>query len=299
MQRFNTSVYKYQGAGNDFVLIESASSFDLPHSFVTHICDRHHGLGADGVLQVEEISQKPLIWRMRIYNCDGKRVDMCGNGLRCVSAHVLKKRDTQEPFSIQSDIGLHPVIYEPSSENINNDLYYIKTCFGKVTSPLEYFKIDLDVAQSKQWLDPRLIEHVFFLNSGVPHLFFLIKEGSIISSADLRSFGRFWRYHDYFEPHGTNVSVGYLESPHLLHLRTYERGVEEITLSCGTGAVAAAAATLLLQKKTTINQKLQVQFPGEPTMTVSCDQKENFWLSGPAAFVFEAKLGSKLLDLQR
>lgn len=298
MQRSNNSVYKYQGAGNDFVLIESTSSFDLPHSFVTHICDRHHGLGADGVLQVEEISQKPLIWRMRIYNCDGKRVDMCGNGLRCVSAHVLKTRDIQEPFSIQSDIGLHPVSCDTPPENFKNesDLYYIKTCFGKV----KRLNINsLDLAQSKEWLDPRLIEGVFFLNSGVPHLFFLVKEGSVISSADLRSLGRFWRYHDYFEPHGTNVSVGYLESPELLHLRTYERGVEEITLSCGTGAVAAAAATLFFQKKTTINQKLQVQFPGEPTMTVSCDQEEIFWLSGPAAFVFEAQLGSKLLILQK
>lgn len=297
MMASNKPIYKYQGAGNDFVLIETSSSKTLSEDLVRHLCDRHHCLGADGVLQVHELSNKPSLWRMRIYNADGTLAKMCGNGLRCVAAHVWKKTGSTFAFTIQSDVDLHQIEPEtaPSTYQNQPELYYAKTCFGKITAPFGHYRLsDLDLTQSQQWLAPDQIQACYFLNSGVPHLFFLTHK----TVSDLKSLGHFWRYHERFSPLGTNVSIGYLEDE-ILHLQTYERGVEDVTLACGTGAVAAAFACMDFQSRNHSEQKMTIQFPGEPVMTVSCDANKHFWLCGPAAFVFEAKLAndSRLVEL--
>lgn len=280
----NKLLYKYQGAGNDFVLIEEASSFTFQPSVIKKLCDRHHGLGADGVLQLEKLKDDSSLWRMRIYNADGSLATMCGNGLRAVAAHVWKKEASSHRFSIQSDGGIHEILPAiPLQAQTSSSLYFAKTCFGKVQAIEKSPHLTLDLQASKAWLQEKSVKATYFLDSGVPHLFFLTDK----DEADLYSLGKYWRYHPRFSPEGTNVSVGFFQNE-TLHLRTYERGVENITHACGTGAVAAAVALLDFLKDNT-RSSVQVQFPQEPIMKVEQDSNGLSWLTGPAAFVFQTQ----------
>jgi diaminopimelate epimerase len=282
--RSNNTLYKYQGAGNDFVLIEAPSSFKLQVDGVQRLCDRHHGLGADGLLQIEKLSSSTPSWRMRIYNKDGSIAQMCGNGLRCVAAHIWRQEGCSFPFSLESDAGRHEVLPDESSCR-ENSLYFVKTCFGKVTYPWGQALISLPLEASCIYFFQEQIQASFFLNSGVPHLFFLI-HGPLIETSVLHALGKYWRHHSLFSPEGTNVSMGYLEG-NTLKLRTYERGVEEITLACGTAAVAASAA--LWQHLGPGQTTWEIEFPGEPLIRIEKDDQDQFWLTGPAAFVFETQ----------
>jgi len=212
-----TSFVKYSGNGNDFIIMPDTAR--LSGDFVSRLCHRHFGIGADGVITLGPSGKADA--KMRIYNADGGEAEMCGNGLRCLATYfdnvVPVKKDT---YLIETMNAVYPVIRKGQSFAI--EMSEIK---DQNIHDLSGFK---DYSNS------------FYINTGVPHLVFLSQD---IDHIDIKKAGSFYRYNSLF-PKGTNVTfveVIDMES-HKAYARTYERGVEDETYSCGTGLTATALA---------------------------------------------------------
>lgn len=207
--------YKYSGNGNDFILLEG----EVPsEEFIRRLCDRHFGVGADGVLLLG--TDPTADARMRIFNADGGEAEMCGNGLRCLVTH-LDRMSSQPKSSYQI--------------RTMNHLYEVGKSHGT-------FAIHMSAVSGINAVDLssfKEFEKKFFVNTGVPHLVFL---SSDVMNIDIKKTAPFYRHHALF-PNGTNVSfVGLLGSPQSAYVRTFERGVEDETFSCGTGLTATGLA---------------------------------------------------------
>ena len=212
-----TSFVKYSGNGNDFIII--SDEVKLAESSISKLCSRHFGVGADGLITLGASDKADA--KMRIYNADGGEAEMCGNGLRCLVTYFDSitpvRKDT---YLIETMNAVYPVIRKGS--NFALEMSEIK---DKNIHDLSSFK---DYSNS------------FFINTGVPHLVFLAED---IEHIDIKKVGSYYRYHSIF-PKGTNVTfveVIDMES-HSAFARTYERGVEDETHSCGTGLTAVALA---------------------------------------------------------
>ncbi|RMH71649.1 MAG: diaminopimelate epimerase [Gemmatimonadetes bacterium] len=209
---------KMSGAGNDFIVIDNRD--DKLHGdlteFVKTACTRRISIGADGVLLLE--NHPDADFRMRYYNADGGEVEMCGNGARCIARFAFLNGAAGPTMTFESMAGRH------RAEIIGEEVKV------EMTPPhglqLEF---PLDINQRQ------LIAH--FLNTGVPHVVLFTED---IDRVDMVGVGRPIRYHQMFQPAGTNANYVQVMDTHTLKLRTYERGVEDETLACGTGATAAA-----------------------------------------------------------
>lgn len=209
---------KYSGNGNDFVIIDHSPVPVIP-SLVTRLCDRHFGIGADGVLTLT--SREGCDGEMRIFNADGGEAEMCGNGLRCLATYLddvstLKKQS----YKIKTMNNTYSVVRSGDS-------------FGIEMSELKDRNLH-DLSGFTGFLNS------FFINTGVPHLVFQAMD---IKSIDMKLIAPKYRFHKMF-PGGTNVSfVEILDSSkQSTYVRTYERGVEDETYSCGTGLTACGLA---------------------------------------------------------
>ncbi len=213
----NFKFQKYSGNGNDFVILDRPS-FDLTSELIQKLCDRHFGVGADGVLLVN--SYEGFDARMQIYNADGGEAEMCGNGIRCLVTYLDQKNKGQK------------------------EVYKIKTMNGayEVTKRDGAFAIEMSEIKDKNIYDLSSFNEFtrsFYINTGVPHLVFLVPEAKRI---DIKSRAPQYRFHKMF-PKGTNVSfVEILPGEQTAYVRTYERGVEDETFSCGTGLTACGLA---------------------------------------------------------
>ena len=236
--------YKMVGSGNDFVLVDNRKVHlsnqtkkiaDLARS----MCQRKTGIGADGLLFLEKAKKADL--RMRIFNADGSEAEMCGNGARCTAVYLscitkLKKKKLKfNTIAGQIQAQVNPVRkshYKGRrfSNGVNKDLAKIK-----VTHPKD---INLDIPVD---IEPRPIK-ASYIDTGVPHAVVFVEGLDII---DVRNIGRVIRYHRKFSPRGANVNFVEVVKNDLIKLRTYERGVENETLACGTGSVAASIITFL------------------------------------------------------
>ncbi|MCD6068245.1 MAG: diaminopimelate epimerase [Bacteroidetes bacterium] len=254
---------KYQGTGNDFILIDNRDKIiSLTREQVKFLCDRRFGIGADGLMLLELTEGSDF--KMVYYNSDGNESSMCGNGGRCISAFAKK-------------LGL-----------IQNE-----TTFIAVDG--EHKSILSDTVVRLQMNDVKGIERIsedFYLNTGSPHYVRLV---SGLKDFDVYEEGRKIRYNDRFAAEGTNVN--FIEKTgDALHVRTYERGVEDETFSCGTGVTAAALIAAHLQLFAEKDQ-CRIQTPGgQLTVKYQQDPPESFsniWLEGPAIFVFEGNIELK------
>lgn len=252
--------YKYQGTGNDFILIDNREGLynQLSEKQVNKICDRHFGIGGDGLML---LNLKPNFdFEMIYYNADGKIGSMCGNGGRCI-------------VRFANDLG------------IKKDKYLFIATDGPHEAIIEEDIVKLKMKNVDE------IQHEdghYILNTGSPHYISIRDE---IESLDVVNEGRKIRYNPTFHEQGINVNFIQKKSENRIAIRTYERGVENETLSCGTGLTAAAlvsaSASLGLQKifVETRGGDLFVEFEKEN------DQKfSNIWLCGPATFVFSGKI---------
>jgi diaminopimelate epimerase len=207
---------KYSGNGNDFIILEGAPA--LTSETIRAMCDRHFGVGADGVLYLGACAGFDA--EMRIFNADGGEAEMCGNGLRCL------------------------VTYLDDKSLVKKDSYLIKTMNGSynVTRRGGSFALEMSEVREINKYDLssfKDFKSAFFVNTGVPHLVFL---GESVRTIDFKKIAPFYRYHQMF-PTGANVSLVELRSrPQSAYVRTYERGVEGETYSCGTGLTACALA---------------------------------------------------------
>jgi diaminopimelate epimerase len=250
---------KYEGTGNDFIIIDNRKNIINPDDFnlIRKLCDRRFGIGADGLILISENLQYDF--EMKYFNSDGYESSMCGNGGRCSAAYAIKTGITGKKVAFLAIDGAHKAISE-----------------GNI--------IRLQMNDVKE---PRLIKGNYFMNTGSPHCVVFQKD---IKKLDVNEEGKKIRWSEDYAPEGTNVNfVEIIEKD--IFVRTFERGVEEETYSCGTGVVASAIASVVSGHygTNTVNVKTK---GGNLAVSFRIHGKgiTDIWLSGPASFVFEGKI---------
>lgn len=272
---------KMSGAGNDFVVVDNRSGIIRnPNQFAIAVCNRRLGIGADGLLLVERSSKADFL--MQYYNADGSSAGMCGNGGRCIAKFafdtgiVSKNHFAFEAFDYIYDVIRHaPTIFElrmkvPFNQKLNQSL----NVNGKIL-------------------------RANYLNTGTDHSVIFLDENpelGQLQTTDIINIGRTVRYHDIYKPVGTNVNFVSKIGDKRLEIRTYERGVEDETLACGTGSVASA---LLSAQKYTWESPVEVKVKSGETLTIGFIREgsgnfKDVTLKGPAENVFEGRV--KILD---
>ncbi|MFI3267745.1 MAG: diaminopimelate epimerase [Rikenellaceae bacterium] len=257
--------YKYQGAGNDFVLIDNTKGdVTLTSEQIAQMCNRNIGIGSDGLMMLEK--DENYDFYMRYFNADSSEVAMCGNGGRCIVLFAQHLGIIKDKTTFNSLDGIH------TAEVIEDDGFN-----GTVRVKL----IDVyGVAEYKESL---------FLNTGVPHYIEFVKN---IEFIDIQKVGSEIRYNERFRPDGTNANFVEVTGEGTIKVRTYERGVEGETLACGTGATASAIATCIKYQPDTTSFLIKVM-GGELKVDfekVSKESYKNIYLEGPAKFVFQGKI---------
>jgi diaminopimelate epimerase len=260
---------KMNGAGNDFILFDNrAGDIDLDRNQIAQLCDRHRGIGADGILLLEKPTNR-ADFRMRYFNADGGEAEMCGNGARCFARFANKVGGQKGKISFETPAGV-------ISAELKGDLVTLR-----MTEPTD-LRLNVDLPM------PGENKTVHFINSGVPHVVIPVAK---VGDADVRREGAAIRYHKVFSPNGTNVNFIEKRGPNKIAIRTYERGVEDETLACGTGIVAGA---LIFAASENCEGPVTVLARGGDELQVSFEktrhQFRNVTLTGPAEFVFEGTI---------
>ena len=257
--------YKYQGTGNDFVMIDNRSGFFPKENvqLVARLCDRRFGIGGDGLILLEndEIASKLSIatdFKMVYYNSDGNQGSMCGNGGRCLVAFAKDLNVIKDGCTFIATDGLH-------NATIAND--------GIVSLQM------IDVSNIK-------IENDYtFMNTGSPHHVQMVED---LENYNVKEKGAALRYSSLYGAAGSNINFVKKINEDTFSLRTYERGVEDETLACGTGATAVAIAMNVTGQTKATSIKLNVE---GGKLAVSFDKNDNHFtnvfLIGPAEFVFK------------
>lgn len=256
--------HKYHGTGNDFIMIDNRGK-NFPKedtSLVEKLCTRRFGIGADGLILIENV--QGYNFRMVYYNSDGRQSSMCGNGGRCAAlfAHRL---------GIAPEEMIFVAIDGPHEAKIKDEIVHLKM-------------IDVDAVEK--------LQDAVVLNTGSPHYVWHWHEP--VKNVDVLPEAHAIRYSKRFSEEGINVNFVNFSDNEKITMRTYERGVEDETRSCGTGVTAAAIAAYILQEKSSQNQQhFQIETLGgnlEVTFTPSGKKFTNIWLSGPAVKVFKGEL---------
>ncbi len=265
---------KMTGAGNDFIMVDNRDlslSTLLSRETIATLCDRRFGIGADGLIAAEPASAGGDV-RMRYYNSDGGEAEMCGNGARCFTAFV--HRLTGGKFST-----LH---FETLAGIVCGTVHEDEQITVQLTTPKD---MRLNVLPA----DETIPAPVHFLNTGVPHAVVYLPS---VEELDIVKLGAYLRYHPAFAPAGTNANFAMILSPQHLKLRTYERGVENETLACGTGMTATA---LLHAELTGAPSPITLDVAGGCTLQVAFERTtdgefRNVTLTGPAVVVFHGEI---------
>jgi|GEM_PF-3659651 len=271
---------KYSVLGNDFVLlkqdyhsrkeaIEAGVNFFSRFLQVAH---RRFGIGFDGLVVFYTNSKKEKSKGMVYWNADGEMADLCGNALRALSLCLVQELQTSNIFSIETAAGEYGCEVNLEKEEVIVEL----------SPAIEFRQLDLSWKDSPNSLES--LESSWFVNTGVPHLIFLVKERKVFEEASLKELGAFWSKHPLF-PEGVNVNLAFKEenSCSSVFLRTYERGVWEETLSCGTGAHALER---VLRHLFCVDGEIKILMRGgELTFFLSQD-KNKVYVKGKAKKIF-------------
>ncbi len=251
---------KYQGTGNDFVMIDNRSGEwnDLSVSAIQKLCDRRFGIGADGLIKINSISG--FDFEVDYYNSDGSK-SFCGNGARCSVAFAHELGITADSVSFMAIDGGHEAVKK-------DGLVYLK--MNNVS--------EIDTSQNE-----------FVLNTGSPHFIHFTEN---VADFDIVAYGKQIRYSDKYKQEGINVNAIHQLDEHSFEIRTYERGVEDETLSCGTGVTAAALA---LGAKNGIEGDFEYQVKSQGgdlsvKFTNTNSVFTNIWLIGPAVSVYKGEV---------
>ena len=255
---------KYSGSGNDFIMLDNRDgTFPVTPHLVAGMCARGVSIGADGLILVEP-SEKAAV-RMRYYNSDGSEVEMCGNGARCFVA-----------FARELGITTEPLVFETMERVLSGwtDGDAITVELGEARDTR--LNVDLRVDGVKY--------RAHFTNTGVPHVVIFCYQ---LEQVDVETVGRSIRFHDEFQPNGTNVDFVQVTGGDL-GIRTYERGVEAETLACGTGVAAAAVISNLVGE---LKPPVNVQVRSGDVLTVDYrrdgDTFAGITLSGRVTHVYD------------
>jgi diaminopimelate epimerase len=253
----NISFFKYQGTGNDFIIVHDSEAVkQLTSEQIKKICSRNFGIGGDGFIVFKP--HQTLDFYMDYYNSDGKPSSMCGNGGRCMVQFAYDQGLHKTSYKFEAVDGLHEASFEDG---------------GIIRLQMN----DVD--------GYKLFHNKYLLNTGSPHYVDIVND---VMELDVKQVGKTVRYSKEFEPAGLNVNfVEVIDEDEIL-VRTYERGVEDETLSCGTGVTASALVCAHNDNGfnrvdvKTLGGKLYVEF-----MNNNNDSFYDIWLCGPAKKVFE------------
>ena len=257
---------KAVATGNDFVIVDNRQGVvkgSLP-ALAEKVCDRKYAIGADGLLVLE--NSKKADFRMRIFNPDGSEAEMCGNGSRCIALYAVKNRIAKDKMTIDTDAGI-------LNATVNG-----QTVKVMLTEPKNIkWNLCLTINKCPYKLN--------FVDTGVPHVVHFVDD---LDSVDVKNLGSHIRNHGEFAPSGTNADFVKVVDKHNIKVRTYERGVEDETLACGTGSVAGAIIAAESEKmaspvtvETRSGEKLKVYFD------IIDGNFRNVYLEGKARLVYE------------
>lgn len=261
---------KMSGSGNDFILIDHREPFlkeDGLKDFIRKVCRRRISVGADGIILIERSQKADFKWRF--YNADGSEAEMCGNGGRCAARFACLKGIAGPSLKFETLAGI-------LSAQVNGERVRLE-----MTNPFG-LKLDQSIVIDGE---EKILSSI---NTGVPHAVLFVED---LEGLELLRLGRMIRYHSFFAPSGTNADFVRLEKNSQLSVRTYERGVEDETLACGTGAVASA---LVAAFKGLVKSPVSVRTRGGEVLVVHFeieaeDVKEVF-LEGDVHIIYEAEM---------
>lgn len=259
---------KMLGSGNDFIVVElKGSRAQGLKGLAAKICDRKYGAGADGMLALEKSKTADI--KMRVFNPDGSEAEMCGNGARVVAFWASKNlKPSTDNLEIETMAGI--ITAKTSGDNIKI----------KLTNP-KALKLDIPLE-----VNGRSIK-VNFINTGVPHAVVFVNG---IDNIDVVNIGGSIRRNERFAPAGANVNFVEIKGSNQIRIRTYERGVEDETLACGTGSAAAA---LIFALKNNLEKLVRVKTQSGEQLKVYFKKEENkfqdVWLEGSAKIVYKGE----------
>ena len=267
--------WKMSGSGNDFIVVDNRDGVIQEKDMgrlVERACRRRKSVGADGMIFVVNSEKYDFAWRF--FNADGGEVDMCGNGGRCVSRFAFLKGIAGRKMTFGTMAG-------PVSAEVNGRIV-------KILMPAPSgLKLDVDLEFLKGW------KSCDFINTGVPHTVLGVED---LTNHPVTEQGRIVRYHDRFAPEGTNVNFVMKTGLNELAIRTYERGVEDETLACGTGAIASA---LVASAKEMVQSPVKVKTRGGDELTIYFSRKgdsfDQVWLEGNTSIIYTASLHDEAL----
>ncbi|MFB0527353.1 MAG: diaminopimelate epimerase [bacterium] len=271
---------KMESGGNDFIIIDNRKKA-LPRGLsrlAVNLCQRRSSIGADGLILLERAEKAD--YRMRIFNPDGSEPEMCGNGARCLAR-----------FAFIKGIASAEAVIKTRAGNVQAQVKgkKVKVKLGNPSDINLNFKISLKSRGSKK---------INFINIGVPHAVIFVPA---LNKVDVKNLGRAIRYHQRFVPSGANVNFVTVQGKNSIYIRTYERGVEDETLACGTGAVASALISGLKGK---VSSPVQVRTRGGETLKVEyiiekdkvrIGKFKGVWLEGEVRVVYEGEIARDLV----
>lgn len=254
----NINFSKFHGAGNDFIMINAIKEqILLGEELIYKMCDRRLGIGADGLIVLLPSDNHDFM--MKYYNCDGKESTFCGNGGRCIAAFAHYQDIIKENATYEAVDGIH----KAKITKVSKDEYHVELTMRDI-------------------LSYQLNDDSLLIDTGSPHY---VKKVDDLDNIDIINKGAEIRYDRQISENGVNVDF-LLNKDDKIHIRTYERGVEDETLACGTGVTASAIAASLWYGGNNIDiytqiAKLNVRFDNEN------NSFKNIVLSGPATHVFD------------
>lgn len=261
---------KMTGCGNDFIIIDNRLKIldaDKLGDFVTKVCARKVSVGADGLVLIEPSQRADFKWRF--FNSDGSLGEMCGNAARCVARFAVLKGITSPKLSFETLAGII------EAQVLGRE---VKVLMVRPTG----LKLDIDVPIDGE------THQLHFINTGVPHVIKFLNEAASVAA---KSLGNKIRFHPQFQPAGTNADFVQVLDRKNIKVRTYERGVEDETLACGTGAVASA---LIAAKKNFVDSPVEVQTSGGEILKIYFQSKgegfDRVFLEGDTRVVYEGEL---------
>jgi diaminopimelate epimerase len=274
---------KLQGSGNDFVVIDNRDgkveeflrSLNLDiKEFAKKVCAFHTGVGADGLILIENPENPENHFKWQFFNSDGSVAEMCGNGSRCAVRFAFDEGIVGKEVRFETLAGVIKAYVLDGGKRIKVQL----------TPPKDYREVFLS-------LNAQSIEG-YFINTGVPHFVAIVND---LESIDVKKLGRAIRFHPEFQPKGTNVNFVEREGEDAIRIRTYERGVEGETLACGTGATASA---IVAYKKGIVSKKpVRVLTKGGEVLAIDFDNDfREVFLEGGVVRVFDGFLRRELFE---
>ena len=260
--------FKMEATGNDFVVVDNRRKVVRdPVRFAREVCDRHAGVGADGLLLIED--SRKADYKMRILNADGSEAEACGNGFRCAALLAHEKFGFGKEHRFESLAGLVDARVKGRRVRV------------RLMDPTDFQDRESIAVNGRD-----LPYH--FIRVGVPHVV-IFAEG--LAKLPVEELGRAVRFHPKFQPAGTNVNFVEITGPRSIAVETYERGVEANTLACGTGSTASALVSAL---RGDVKPPVKVKTRGGEVLEVDFSLKQgrvsDVFLEGEARLVFEGKL---------